>query len=101
MKPTTAQIALAESHGWRHEFIHGNGVDDYVWIHPTNGRAYAEGSPMPDFPVPSPQRRTTAARPNDRVTDNRAAFHHRLETVRSTTRRTHLDEPTTDARVSA
>ena len=109
MKPTAAQIALAESHGWRHEFIHGNGVDDYVWVHPTNGKAYAEGSPMPDFPVPfapthrhsPPQRRTTAARPNDRVTDNRAAFHHHLETVRSATRRTHLDEPTTDARVNA
>lgn len=51
--------------------------------------------------TPKPQRRTTAARPADRVTDNRAAFHHRLETVRSATRRSHLDEPTTDARVNA
>lgn len=50
--------------------------------------------------TPKPQRRTTA-RPNDRVTDNRAAFYHRLETLRSATRRTHLDEPTTNARVSA
>lgn len=51
--------------------------------------------------TPKPQRRTTAARPNDRVTDNRAAFHQRLETVRSATRRSHLDEPTTDAKISA
>lgn len=51
--------------------------------------------------TPKPQRRTTAARPADRVTDKTEAFHHRLETVRSATRRTHLDEPTTDARVSA
>ena len=50
--------------------------------------------------TPKPQRRTPA-RPNDRVTDNRAAFHQRLDTLRSATRRTHLDEPTTDARVSA
>lgn len=44
------------------------------------------------------QRRT--ARPADRVTDNRAAFHHHLETLRSATRRSHLDESATDARVS-
>ena len=56
---------------------------------PTTSKPYAK------------QRRTTAARPNDRVTDNRAAFYNRLDTLRSATRRTHLDEPTTDARVSA
>ena len=51
--------------------------------------------------TPKPQRRTTPARPADRVTDNRAAFHQRLDTLRSATRRTHLDEPTTDAKITA
>jgi len=54
----------------------------------------------PTTPKPYAKQRRMA-RPADRVTDNRAAFHHRLETVRSATRRTHLDEPTTDARLTA
>lgn len=49
---------------------------------------------------PKPQRHTTP-RPNDRVTDKTAAFHHRLETLRSATKRSHLDEPTTNTRITA
>lgn len=48
---------------------------------------------------PKPQRRTTP-RPNDRITDNRAAFHHRLDTIRSTTKRSHLDEPITNTHIT-
>jgi hypothetical protein len=35
-------IAIAEACKWRREYIFGNGVDDYVWIHPTNGKAYPD-----------------------------------------------------------
>lgn len=36
------RIAIAEACKWRREYIFGNGVDDYVWIHPTNGKAYPD-----------------------------------------------------------
>lgn len=50
MTPEAQQIAIAEACGWRHEYIHGNGVDDYVWVHPTNGKAYSEDSVVfPDY----------------------------------------------------
>lgn len=55
----------------------------------------------PTTPKPYSKQRRTTARPADRVTDNRKAFYHSLETLRSATRRTHLDEPTTDAKITA
>ena len=36
------RIAIAEACKWRREYIFGNGVDDYVWIHPTNGKVYPD-----------------------------------------------------------
>ena len=42
-------IKICEALGWRREFIHGNGVDDYVWIDPLNQRAwFADGTCLPN-----------------------------------------------------
>lgn len=49
---------------------------------------------------PKPQRHTTP-RPNDRITDKTAAFHQRLDTIRSATKRSHLDEPITNTHITA
>jgi len=44
------RIKLAEAAGWRKEYIHSNGVDDDVWIHPTSGKCWlAEMSVLPDY----------------------------------------------------
>lgn len=42
-------IKICEARGWRREFIHGNGVDDYVWIDPLNQRAwFDDGTCLPN-----------------------------------------------------
>jgi hypothetical protein len=35
-------IKLAEFEGWRKEYIHGNGMDCDVWIHPNGKDCFAE-----------------------------------------------------------
>lgn len=57
-------------------------------------REHPNEQPMKTTPPKTP-------RPADRVTDKTAAFHHRLDTIRSTTKRSHLDEPITDTRITA
>lgn len=41
-------IKLAEFEGWRKEYIHGNGVDTDVWIHP-NGKDCREEEWFPNY----------------------------------------------------
>ena len=90
----------AEALGWRQEYIHGNGVDDNVWIHPTNGEAYLTLPPA--LKNPRSQKAATP-RPRDRVTDNRDTFRRKLARLHDLGRVTpsHITEPDTDARIIA
>lgn len=50
MKPEQQRIAIAEACGWTKEYIHGNGIDDEVWIHPTTQKCWlAELDVLPDY----------------------------------------------------
>ena len=42
------RIKLAEFDGWKQEYIHGNGVDADVWIHP-NGKDCRAEEWFPDY----------------------------------------------------
>lgn len=44
------RIKIAEACGWKKGHIHGNGVDDEVWIHPVTQRCWlAELAPLPNY----------------------------------------------------
>lgn len=50
MTPEQQRIAIATACGWKKEYIHGNGVDDEVWIHPVTQKCWlAELAPLPDY----------------------------------------------------
>lgn len=51
MTDRETRIKIAESLGWEREFIHGNGVDDYVWVDPEKEKAWIDdGTFSPNFP---------------------------------------------------
>lgn len=44
------RIAVAEACGWKKEYIHGNGIDDEVWICPKTNQCWlAEDAALPDY----------------------------------------------------
>ena len=50
MSPEKQQIAILQACGWRKEYIHGNGMDCEVWIHPDGKQCWPEElAPLPRY----------------------------------------------------
>lgn len=53
------RIKIAESLGWKREYIYGNGVDNFVWIDPKGEKAWIDltddGIFPPFFPKAAPK----------------------------------------------